>query len=90
MSTLAENALDENSPENEVATPLRVLLPLSTVVSTYRRLSSSPPSRKARGPRPSSSRTRRGVVYHILVSEYPAVESVNPAPDPGFDMCEVL
>jgi hypothetical protein len=28
-------------------------------------------------------------VYHILVSEYPAVESVKPAPDSGFDIYEV-
>lgn len=28
----------------------------------------------------------RGVTYHILVSEYPPVEAVNPAPDPGSDL----
>jgi hypothetical protein len=44
----------------------------------------------AQGPRSSAVvfQGTKGVVYHILVSEYPAVESVNPAPDPGFDIYE--
>jgi hypothetical protein len=44
----------------------------------------------AQGPRSSAVVFAgvKGVVYHILVSEYPAVESVNPAPDPGFDIYE--
>jgi hypothetical protein len=44
----------------------------------------------AQGPRSSAVvfQGTKGVVYHILVSEYPAVESVNPSPDPGFDVYE--
>jgi hypothetical protein len=44
----------------------------------------------AQGPRSSAVvfLGTKGVAYHILVSEYPAVESVNPAPDPGFDIYE--
>lgn len=44
----------------------------------------------AQGPRSSAVvfQGAKGVLYHILVSEYPAVESVNPAPDPGFDIYE--
>jgi Abnormal spindle-like microcephaly-assoc'd, ASPM-SPD-2-Hydin len=30
----------------------------------------------------------KGVTYHILVSEYPPMNSVNPVPDPGFDVYE--
>jgi hypothetical protein len=44
----------------------------------------------AQGPRSSAVvfQGMKGVGYHILVSEYPAVESVDPAPDPGFDIYE--
>jgi hypothetical protein len=44
----------------------------------------------AQGPRSSAVvfQGTKGVSYHILVTEYPAVESVNPAPDPGFDIYE--
>jgi hypothetical protein len=44
----------------------------------------------AQGPRSSAVVFQgiKGVAYHILVSEYPAVESVDPAPDPGFDIYE--
>ena len=44
----------------------------------------------AQGPRSSAVVFQgvKGVTYHILVSEYPAVESIDPAPDPGFDIYE--
>ena len=44
----------------------------------------------AQGPRSSAVvfQGTKGVAYHILVSEYPAVESVDGAPDPGFDIYE--
>jgi hypothetical protein len=44
----------------------------------------------AQGPRSSAVvfAGTKGVAYHILVTEYPAVESVNGAPDPGFDIYE--
>ena len=44
----------------------------------------------AQGPRSSAVvfQGMKGVVYHILVSEYPAMESIDPAPDPGFDIYE--
>jgi len=44
----------------------------------------------AQGPRSSAVvfPGTKGVAYHILVTEYPAVESVNPSPDPGFDIYE--
>jgi hypothetical protein len=50
----------------------------------------NPSATIAQGPRSSAVvfQGTRGVAYHILVSEYPAVESVNGAPDPGFDIYE--
>jgi hypothetical protein len=50
----------------------------------------NPNATVAQGPRSSGVvfQGTKGVAYHILVSEYPAVESVNPAPDPGFDIYE--
>ena len=44
----------------------------------------------AQGPRSSAVvfQGTKGVAYHILVSEYPAVDSVDPSPDPGFDIYE--
>jgi hypothetical protein len=44
----------------------------------------------AQGPRSSAVvfQGTKGVTYHILVTEYPAVESVDPEPDPGFDIYE--
>jgi hypothetical protein len=44
----------------------------------------------AQGPRSSAVAFQgtKGVAYHILASEYPAVESVDGAPDPGFDIYE--
>jgi hypothetical protein len=44
----------------------------------------------AQGPRSSAVvfQGTKGVAYHILVSEFPAVESVDGAPDPGFDIYE--
>lgn len=44
----------------------------------------------AQGPRSSAVvfQGTKGVTYHILVTECPAVESVDPAPDPGFDIYE--
>jgi hypothetical protein len=50
----------------------------------------NPDATIAQGPRSSAVvfAGAKGVTYHILVSEYPAVESVNGAPDPGFDVYE--
>jgi hypothetical protein len=44
----------------------------------------------AQGPRSSAVvfQGMKGVAYHILVSEYPAVDSVDPTGDPGFDIYE--
>jgi hypothetical protein len=44
----------------------------------------------AQGPRSSAVvfQGMKGVAYHILVSEYPAMESVDPTGDPGFDIYE--
>ena len=44
----------------------------------------------AQGPRSSAVvfQGTHGVAYHILVTEYPAGDSVNPTPDPGFDIYE--
>jgi hypothetical protein len=69
MSTLAENALDENSAENEVAAPLAGAPSLEhgcQHVSTTLEFATI-----AQGPRSSAVvfQETKGVVYHILVSE---------------------
>ena len=50
----------------------------------------NPSATIAQGPRSSAVvfQGTKGVAYHILVSEFPAVESVDGAPDPGFDIYE--